>query len=60
MNSIEYVFSMVKRNYRKLKMEDYVQQLGKPVQELIQESFDLIQKEKVANCIRHAEMIIMK
>lgn len=45
MNSIEYVFSIVKRNYRKLKLNSYVNELNTPTAELIQESFNLIQHQ---------------
>ena len=44
MNSIEYVFSMVKRHYKRLKLQDYVEELQTPVSELIQRSFNLIQR----------------
>ena len=54
LNAIEYVFSMLKRNFKKAKLNTMMNDLNSNTEELIEAAWKQIQKEILMNCVYHA------
>ena len=52
-NPIEFVFSQVKSNFRKLRAKKFMGLTAEPHEVLVSKSFDQIKKANVLKCIDH-------
>ena len=53
-NAIEFIFAIVKRQFKKLKVQAITNKKKVEMNDLINRSFEIVNREHVINCIRHS------
>ena len=57
-NGIEEVFSLVKRNYKREKLNTLVNKVNKETKTMIKEAFESVKHLHIQNCITHSQVML--